>query len=125
MLASRSIGTFRGDARLSTWLRRIVVNESLGRLRKRARTAEIIQMDGDIDHETDRADTSMNDDTPEQPERAALRAEARRLLEKTIDTLPDAFRTVFVLRAVEELTVEETADALGIPEATVRTRFFR
>jgi RNA polymerase sigma-70 factor (ECF subfamily) len=49
----------------------------------------------------------------------------RRLLESRIDRLPDAFREVFVLRAVEEMSVEETAEALGIPEATVRTRFFR
>ena len=67
----------------------------------------------------------MNESAPEHPERAALRSETRRLLEAKIDQLPDAFRTVFVLRAVEEMTVEEAAVALGIPEATVRTRFFR
>jgi RNA polymerase sigma-70 factor (ECF subfamily) len=54
-----------------------------------------------------------------------LRAETRRLLEGKIDALPDVFRTVFVLRALEELTVEETAASLGIPAATVRTRYFR
>jgi RNA polymerase sigma-70 factor, ECF subfamily len=62
---------------------------------------------------------------PEQPEPAAMRSEARRLLEKSIDALPDAFRTVFLLRAVEEMTVEEVASALDIPEPTVRSRFFR
>lgn len=67
----------------------------------------------------------MNESSPEQPERAAVRSETRRLLEAKIDDLPDAFRTVFVLRAVEELTVEEAAAVLNIPEATVRTRFFR
>ena len=67
----------------------------------------------------------MNQATPEQPEQAAMRADARRLLETKIDALPEAFRTVFVLRALEEMTVEETAACLGIPEATVRTRFFR
>ena len=67
----------------------------------------------------------MNESSPEQPERAAVRSETRRLLEAKIDELPDAFRTVFVLRAVEELTVEEAAVVLDIPEATVRTRFFR
>lgn len=54
-----------------------------------------------------------------------MRAEIRRLMEARIDLLPDAFRSVFVLRAVEELSVEEVAQALDIPEATVRTRFFR
>ena len=61
----------------------------------------------------------------EQPEQAALRAEARRLIEATVDGLPAAFRTVFVLRAWEDMTVEETAAGLEIPEATVRTRYFR
>ena len=54
-----------------------------------------------------------------------MREEMRRLLERHIDRLPPAFRTVFVLRALEELSVEETAASLGIPAATVRTRFFR
>lgn len=67
----------------------------------------------------------MVEDTSEQPERAALRSQARRLLEKSIDALPDAFRTVFMLRAIEEMSVEETAATLEIPEATVRTRYFR
>ena len=67
----------------------------------------------------------MSEASPEQPEHAALRAETRRLLEAKIDQLPDAFRTVFVLRAVEEMTVEEAAACLGIPPATVRTRYFR
>ena len=54
-----------------------------------------------------------------------MRAEIRRQMEARIDLLPEAFRSVFVLRAVEEMSVEEVAQALGIPEATVRTRFFR
>ena len=60
-----------------------------------------------------------------QPERMAMRAEVRRLMERRIDRLPDAFRTVFILRAVEEMSVEDVALALGLPEATVRTRLFR
>ena len=67
----------------------------------------------------------MNESSPEQPERAALRSETRRLLEAKIDELPDAFRTVFVLRSIEDLSVAETAECLDLPEATVRTRFFR
>ncbi len=47
------------------------------------------------------------------------------MIERKIDSLPDAFRSLFVLRALEEMTVEETAACLGVPEATVRTRFFR
>jgi RNA polymerase sigma-70 factor (ECF subfamily) len=125
ILAYRAMGTYRGEAKLSTWLIRIVVNEAIARSRKRSRRAEIIQLSGEPEKDSPAAEVNMNDATPEQPEHAALRAESRRLLEGKIDALPDAFRTVFVLRALEELTVEETAATLGIAEATVRTRFFR
>jgi RNA polymerase sigma-70 factor (ECF subfamily) len=70
-------------------------------------------------------ESTMDEATHEQPENAAARAETRRLLESAIDRLPEAFRAVFVLRGVEEMSVEEVAAALSIPEATVRTRFFR
>ena len=110
LLAFRAIANFRGDAKLSTWLVRIVANEALGRLRKRARAAQA---------------TYMHEFASDEPERAALRAEMLRLLESEIDRLPDSFRTVFVLRGLEEMSVEETAAALDIPEATVRSRYFR
>ena len=125
MLAYRAMGAFRGDAKLSTWLMRIVVNEAIARSRKRSRRAEIIQLSGEPEPDAEAAEVNMNGATPEQPEHAASRAETRRLLEARIDALPDVFRTVFVLRALEELTVEETAATLGIPVATVRTRYFR
>lgn len=125
LLAYRNMDKFRGDASLATWLTRIVVNEAIARMRKSKRRADIIRIDGSGDSETETADTDMNDAQAEQPERAAMRAEARRMLEQKIDQLPDAFRTVFVLRALEEMSVEETATCLAIPEATVRTRFFR
>ena len=104
-------------------------------MRKRTRRAEVIQLGagGELGNEPGLlvAETNMDDSiletpaTSEQPDQAAARAQARRLLEAKIDELPDAFRTVFVLRAVEEMSVEEAAVCLGIPEATVRTRFFR
>ncbi|RJF96634.1 RNA polymerase sigma factor [Noviherbaspirillum cavernae] len=120
--AYRSIGNFRSDAKLQTWLTRIVVNEAIARSRKASRRAEVIRLDGDVES---MAEVDTHDEFGEQPERAAMRDETRRLLEKKIDGLPAAFRTVFVLRALEEMSVEEVAVALGIPEATVRTRFFR
>ncbi len=125
LLAYQAMGGFRGGAKLSTWLVRIVVNESIGRARKRSRRAELIQLDGTTHQESDTVEGNMSDASPEQPEHAALRAETRRLLEAKIDLLPDAFRTVFVLRAVEEMTVEEAAACLDIPPATVRSRYFR
>lgn len=125
LLAYRAIGGFRGDAKLSTWLVRIVANEAIARFRRRRRSAEVIQLDGVAEPDTDTTEMNVNESSTEQPERAASRAQMRKLLEARIDELPDAFRTVFVLRAIEELSVEETAAALDIPEATVRTRFFR
>ncbi|HEY4957175.1 MAG TPA: RNA polymerase sigma factor [Caldimonas sp.] len=121
--AWRSFGAFRAEAKVSTWLARIVINEALGRLRRRG--AQVIPMDAAIDVDEQQDEPGMEDDADREPERVAMRGELRVLMEKRIDTLPDAFRTVFMLRAVEELSVEETAAALEIPEATVRTRFFR
>ena len=122
--AYRALDGFRVEAKLSTWLVRIVVNEALGRLRRRG-VAEVIPLDTAIDAAGSQTEAWMAQDPNGQPERAAMRAEVRRLIEARIDTLPDAFRTVFVLRAVEELSVNEVAAALDIPQATVRTRYFR
>lgn len=114
---------FRAEARLSTWLVRIVANEALGRLRRRG--AEVISLDTVTEPATSATEAFMDHHPAGQPESAAERKEVRKLIEARIDKLPDAFRTVFVLRGVQEFTVEETAVALGIPEETVRTRFFR
>jgi RNA polymerase sigma-70 factor (ECF subfamily) len=119
----RSIGQFRGDSKLSTWLVRIVANEALMRRRKRVRKAEVVELYPSGNEFEVQAEQTMN--VNEQPERVAVRAETRKLLESKIDALPDSFRAVFMLRAIEDFSVEETAQALGIPEATVRTRFFR
>lgn len=121
--AYRAIGGFRGEAKLSTWLARIVANEALAKARKRARRAEIVRLQpGASETEVNEIPDERSD---ESPERSAQRVEMRRLLEAEIDALPDDYRVVFVLRAVQEMSVEETADTLGIPQATVRTRLFR
>ena len=129
LLAYRNAGSFRGDASLATWLTRIVVNEAAGRLRKTRRRAEIIELVPGAVGFDDLAEDVMLDPehgaAPDAPETAALRAEARRLIEARIDALPDSLRTVFVLRAVEDLSVQETAAALGMPDATVRSQYFR
>lgn len=117
--AYRSMGQFRGDASLVTWLSRMVLNECFARLRKTNRRQNLIptvNMD-DMD--------AMAGDGRDAPDRALGRAEVRALIERKLDAMPEDFRTVFVLRAVEELTVEETAACLRIPEATVRSRHFR
>ena len=125
LAAYRNLGSFRGGSRLSTWLGRIVINEAYGRLRKQKRAAIIVPFDAQERGEQRIQEGNMVDEKTEQPEAAAMRAELRQLLERKIDELPAQFRTVFMLRDVEELTVEETAECLDVPAATVRTRAFR
>lgn len=122
--AFRHIGEFRGDAQLGTWLTRIVVNEALQALRRTRREQVVVLFDEPPEERND-ADNLPDSLAPGTPEKMMLRAEMRRLIERKIDELPEGYRTVFVLREVEDLTVEETALALGIPEPTVRSRLFR
>ena len=120
LAAYRSIDRFRGESTLSTWLSRLVLNECFGRLRRGARRQKVIPMVSP----TQEMDT-VPEPASEGPDRLLARSQMRALLERKLDTLPETFRLVFVLRSVEELSVEETAQALGIPEATVRSRYFR
>lgn len=108
--AYRALHAFRGESKFSTWLVRIAANEALMRRRRNARAAAVVPIDAAAELQ---AEGKAGDDM------------LRRLLEKRIDALPEDYRAVFVLRALEELSVEETAVALGIPQATVRTRHFR
>lgn len=121
--AWRALASFRSDARLSTWLVRIVVNEALGRLRRRG--AQVLPLNAAIDADGETLEMQMQANPDDQPEPSAMRAQIRQQIEARIDSLPDSFRTVFMLRGVEELSVEETALALDIPNATVRSRYFR
>ena len=121
--AYRALPDFRGESSLATWLTRIVMNAALMRRRSARRMAEVIELGAEPAMDAFCATRVAGE--PGQPEQAALRAQARGLIEAKIDALPEAFRTVFVLRAVEELSVDETGQLLGIPEATVRSRYFR
>jgi RNA polymerase sigma-70 factor (ECF subfamily) len=114
---------FRGQASLSTWLTRITVNEALGRVRRRRRLAELSQVtatDGEA-----RILMFPSASSSDNPEGEAARAQVRRLLETAIDDLPDAFRLVFIMRDVEEMSIHETAAHLGIRPETVKTRLHR
>src|SRR5262249_44527358 len=122
--AWRSIGGFRGDAKLSTWLSRIVINESLAR-RRRPPHAQGIPTDRAAAAGQGSMEPPGNQQPDQQPDVALMRGELRRLMETSIDRLPEAYRTVFMLRAVEEMSVEEVASLLSLPEPTVRTRLFR
>jgi len=122
LAAYRNIAGFLGGAKLSTWLARIVINEAYARLRRRKRDSVVIPLEP---AERGVVEAIMDEATAERPEAAAMRSELRQLLERRIDALPEAFRVVFVLRDVEEMSVEETAECLELPPATVRTRAFR
>lgn len=123
--AYRAMDRFHGESKLTTWLTRIVINEALQKMRNRKQETGTVSLENVVDLEMhiDTANEGKSD--PVGPETAAMRAQTRKLLEHKIDQLPSAFRTVFILRALEEMSVEETASCLGITEATVRTRFFR
>ncbi len=110
---------FKGEASLATWLARIVLNEALGRLRRRHPTVELDDAAGLGDNG---AGLVQGEPSPEQ---AMARLEIRRAIEKAVDALPAPFRSVFMLRAIEQLSIEETAACLGIPGETVKTRLHR
>jgi RNA polymerase sigma-70 factor (ECF subfamily) len=107
---------FSGRARFSTWLTRIAVHEALARVRRRSRLESL--------EDTDSEDALMTSNTP-GPEDRASDGELRVLLERAVDSLPEVFRTTFVLRSIENLSVAETAEILGVPEDTVKTRHYR
>lgn len=123
--AYRHAAEFGGRAPLSTWLTKIVINHSLMRLRKQKRDRIVVPFVGRHGADDRSTEIDVADEHTEPPPKAAFRAEIRRILEQRIDELPVAFRTVLIMRDVEDMNVQETAEALGIPAATVRTRLFR
>lgn len=118
------IDGFAGRSSLSTWLTRVVVNEALGRLRSKRRRRARLEAEGVamLDHYRE---ALARGSEPSPPDAIVAREQLRLLLEQAIGNLPEGFRTVFVLRAIEGLTVEETAEALEIATSTVKTRFLR
>ena len=120
--AYRSIGKFRGEATLSTWLSRLVLNACGERRRRSYRRENIVPI-----LSTERAMDSVArvPDSGEQPEQLVARTQIRRVLERKVSELPEIFRVVFMLRSVEELSVEEIAAILAISPETVRSRHFR
>ncbi len=116
---------FRAEAKLSTWLTRIVVNEALERRRRAMRRHNELERQGVSFIESYREALMRGSQSPQSPEQAVMRAELGKLLEGAIGRLPAVFRPAFVLREIEGLSVAETAEALGLAEATVRTRIHR
>lgn len=125
MRAFQNLAAWRGESAFTTWLTRIAINEALGRKRKRRPTIDVSSLDLINEQGEARVLIFPGIRPGDDPEADASRSEVRRLLERAIDDLPDTFRIVFVMREVEQMSVEETASQLDIPAETVKTRLHR
>ena len=121
--AYEKLDQFQGNSKFYTWLVRIAVNESLMRLRKR-RTGKMVSIDEDIETDEGSVPRDLADWAPD-PEQNYGQAELAEILRKTIQGLPPGFRIVFVLRDVEGLSTEETAETLGLSVPAVKSRLLR
>lgn len=118
--AYQHLGDFAGEAKFSTWLTKIAVYEAIARARSQAKTSESNSRSAASVGIMDTLKSDVRD-----PERQTYDHELRLVLERAIDTLPDNYRSVFVLRVVEGLDVNETAAALELGVETVKTRLHR
>ena len=115
---------FKGEARLGTWLARIVINEALGCIRRRRPAIDIDLIATSPTLYAQILPFPGANRVPD-PETTMVQSEIRVLLERAIDRLPSAFREVLIARLVEGMSVAETAELFGIPSQTVKTRLFR
>ena len=121
--AYEKLDQFQGNSKFYTWLVRIAVNESLMRLRKR-RTGKMVSIDEDVQTDEGSMPRDLADWSPD-PESLYGQSEMGEILRKTIQGLPQGFRVVFVLRDVEGLSTEETAETLGLSVPAVKSRLLR
>jgi RNA polymerase sigma-70 factor, ECF subfamily len=122
--AFAAIRSFAGRSSLSTWLTRIVINNALADARSARRRRSLLE-ESEIPVLDDYREMLMRGSISVSPEHAVARGQIRQTVEDAIERLPAPFRTVFVLRQIEELEVGEVAERLGIPAATVKTRHLR
>ncbi|MBB5704744.1 RNA polymerase sigma-70 factor (ECF subfamily) [Sphingopyxis panaciterrulae] len=120
-----AIGSFAGRSSLSTWLTRIAINEALGRARAAQRRRRRLDATSVVDLNDYRNSLMRGSMQGDKPDAELARGQIRAMMEAAIERLPQEFRTVFVLREVEGLSVEETAALLAIAPATVKTRCLR
>jgi RNA polymerase sigma-70 factor (ECF subfamily) len=121
--AFRNLAQFRGEAKFGTWLVSIALNEARGRLRSRKAVA--MRSIDDIPEGQENVSPALLRDWREIPSEALERKEVRQLLQHAIGELPLIYREVFLLRDVEELSVNESAEALGISISSVKVRLHR
>jgi RNA polymerase sigma-70 factor (ECF subfamily) len=121
--AYNNLAQFQGQSKFYTWLVRIAVNEALMKLRRR-RPERTVSLDEEVKTEDDSVPREVADWSP-NPEQQYTQAELRDILDRTIHGLPATFRTVFVLRDVEGLSTEETAEALDLSVPAVKSRLLR
>ena len=118
--AYEHLDQFAGRASFSTWVTRIAFHEALARTRKSRRWTPLENPEGEIMAEAERRQT-----TAETPEMQAERSQLGRMLQAAVDALPETYRSVFVLREVEQLSTTETAECLELSEEAVKTRLHR
>jgi RNA polymerase sigma-70 factor (ECF subfamily) len=121
--AYQKLDQFQGNSKFYTWIVRIAVNEALMKLRKR-KSDKLVSMDEDVETEEGTITREFADWSP-NPEQQYNQAELNDILSRTIQGLPASFRTVFVLRDVEGLSTEETAEMLGLSVPAVKSRLLR
>lgn len=116
------LASYRGESSLGAWLARIVMNEALGRLRRKPTAADFAPLEAVPEAEIIQfPSVTANED----PERTMAQRQILQLVEEATDALPDVYRVVFVTRVIEGMSVEETADLLCIKPETVKTRLHR
>ena len=118
-----NLASYRGEGSLKSWLSRIVINESLGRMRQTHSAIDLAT----LEHQHSEAQIiQFPQPTPnDDPERMMAQRQIIHLVEQATDDLPEAFRLVFVARAIEGMSIEETSELLGIKPETVKTRLHR
>ena len=123
--AFTGLQSFRGDASLGTWLVRIAINVAISVQRKKGRQVQLDERAELANEPSPENEMAFSTPASESPDTLADRSQVRDLLQDAIASLPVIYRSVFVLRAVEEVSVEETAFCLGVSTETVKTRFLR
>jgi RNA polymerase sigma-70 factor (ECF subfamily) len=122
--AYKALGSFRGEAKFSTWLVKITLNEARMKLRRSRAVSEVSLEDFADDGESDYTPAFLTD-WREIPSEALDRKELREILQRALDELPEKYREVLISRDVREMNIQETAQLLGISEGMVKTRLFR